>query len=87
MGWAQSPPPFFCAFTETIADLANSGPISSTHQGLTETQSTHHIHSPHMQFRTDAITLGAANAPPLAYTDVYIDDFMVIAQPPQHLPT
>jgi hypothetical protein len=40
-----------------------------------------------MQFRTDAITLGAANAPPLAYTDVYIDDCMVIAQPPQHLPT
>jgi len=27
------------------------------------------------------------NAPPLAYTDVYVDDFITLAQRPLHFPT
>ena len=33
-----------------------------------------------------AIVLGSENTPPLAFHDVYIDDFITIAQPPRHTP-
>lgn len=86
MGWAQSPP-FFCAYTETIADLTNSHPATSMHLRLHETQ-THHLDLPHqLHFHPTAITLGSPTAPPISYTDVYINDFMVSTQRPHHMPT
>jgi hypothetical protein len=55
MGWTHSPP-YFCAYTEVITDLANT---------------------------TTSIT---AEHPKLSHIDVYMDDFMVIAQAPAHIP-
>jgi hypothetical protein len=84
MGWAHSPP-YFCAYTETIADLVNNtAPITHRHPLLAHTQHTPLPHKAH--FHPTAITLGATTLPRLAHTDVYMDDFMVIAQSPGHLP-
>jgi hypothetical protein len=41
----------------------------------------------HNEFHPVAVMLGDANTKPCAYTDVYIDDFMVIAQQPHCMPT
>jgi len=30
--------------------------------------------------------LGSDTTPPLDYTDVYLDDFLLLAQPPNYLP-
>jgi hypothetical protein len=87
MGWGHSPP-WFCAFTETIADVSNNQWLpaqpASLHTLLQPSQA-HNLPS-HDQFHASAITLGTTTTPPLAYTDVYIDDFLAVAQPPLHLP-
>jgi hypothetical protein len=89
MGSAQSPP-FFCAFTETIADVTNSTstPTPSTylpHPLLAPSKTSDSPTS--TAFHPTATVLGSPNAPPLAYTDVYVDDFITLAQRPHHLPT
>ncbi len=85
MGWAHSPP-YFCAFTETITDMANNNhDTPPTLLLLPRTQALHKPQEP--TYSPMAITLGSTPQPPLAYTDVYKDDFMLIARHPNHLPT
>jgi hypothetical protein len=85
MGWAHSPP-YFCAFTETIADITNSALRTSipSHPLLPNTQCTTKATAP--QFHPTAIILGSDDTPPLQYSDVYIEDFMLLAQKPHHMP-
>ena len=85
MGWAHSPP-YFCAFTETIADITNSALRTSipSHPLLPDTQCTTEPTAP--QFYPTAIILGSDDTPPLQFSDVYIDDFMLLAQKPHHMP-
>jgi hypothetical protein len=86
MGWAHSPP-YFCAFTETIADLSNATQLGEqilVHKCLHESQQFDQPQ--HTTFAPSAIVLGSPNAPQSADTDVYIDDFIAMAQSPLHLP-
>jgi len=87
MGWALSPP-YFCAFTETCADLTNTQPqVHPNHPH-------HHAATPQiatpMQTTFDPTAIFPYNPTPptmsLQYTDVYIDDFMLVAQQPTHQP-
>ena len=82
MGWGHSPP-YYCAFTEKGADVANASiatPISLQFHHLEANTQT----SP---FPLDCTYAPTASlpfnlllpAPPLAYTDVYIDDFLALA--------
>jgi hypothetical protein len=84
MGWAASPP-YFCAFTETGADLANAmtahtcpipHPLELDIQTTPFPPSSHHHHQ--------AIPSQQTSPPPepLQYVDIYIDEFMAVAQPP-----
>ena len=87
MGWAESPP-YFCAFTETCADLSNSQahPPRPDHPLLPSTQSTPMTQHPRFHHNVILPKLRSDSSPPLSFTDVYIDDFMLLAQPPAHLP-
>jgi hypothetical protein len=69
--------------------MANARPL----QHLPNHPLLHHTQNPaatttlpqHTDFHPTAITIGNDTAaPPLSYNDVYIDDFMIIAQRPQH---
>jgi hypothetical protein len=86
MGWAHRPP-FFCAFTETVADITNQSAdmLKTPHPLLTTTQSTSQPYQ--TTYDVTATPLNMDKKPPLSFTDVYIDDFMVIAQRPCHLDT
>jgi hypothetical protein len=85
MGWAHSPP-YFCAFTETVTDLTNHATLSVYPKNpfLDHTQCT--IEPVETEFHPAAVTLGGDSLPPLTHADVYIDDFMLVAQRPYHLP-
>jgi hypothetical protein len=86
MGWAQSPP-FFCAFTETVTDLVNAT-LQEPHADHTLLACTQALPLPQeTTFHPTAIIFPRHTEPPLAYTDIYIDDFMVVAQRPRHLNT
>jgi len=87
MGWAYSPP-YFCSFTETAADLANQQlklavqPTSTHPLELTSqlpTVPVQHNLSFHPKYIPPP---GPAVATPLQYVDVYIDDFLALAQQP-----
>ena len=83
MGWTESPPAF-SAVTETIADMVNEKleaggaipplhplePLASTPVPLDQPQATDSFHT------QDTGPL----RPPLAYVDVYVDDFIKLAQ-------
>jgi hypothetical protein len=60
MGWNQSPP-FFCAYTETVADMANSHTPQGDHPLLTHTQLHHEEPQP---FNSTALVLGNTSLPP-----------------------
>ncbi len=85
MGWALSPP-YFCAFMETAADLANESilqQLTFVHP-LEETSQRPDIPVPR-----DSAFLPTYVHPPgpcspvlLNYVDIYIDDFIAIAQQP-----
>eukprot|EP00536_Pseudo-nitzschia_multiseries_P018339 jgi/Psemu1/55134/gm1.55134_g len=93
MGWKSSPPNF-CAFTETIADLANA----TLSTGLAAARRTPHrldIPSEETPDASPASTARTATTPPEApaatqsttpckkpvqYWDVYVDDFCGLAQ-------
>jgi hypothetical protein len=83
MGWRDSPP-YFCAFTETCTDLANIHPdttLQHPFQYALASASTSHFST----FSSDDIfpfVPDHPQSPPLQYTDVYLDDFMIIAQQP-----
>jgi len=85
MGWAHSPP-YFCAFTETVTDLTNQATLSLHPKNplLEPTQCT--LEPMATDFHPTAVILGGDNLPPLTYADVYIDDFMLVAQRPYQLP-
>jgi len=86
MGWGQSPP-YFCAFTETICDMANQSTLNHpTHSLVPLTQANHPLPEA-IAYTKDAVVLGSSHAPPLHYCDVYIDDFITIAQHPLPLQT
>ena len=81
MGWSQSPP-YFCAFTETCADIANSSIAVGKPLPLhpTETQTQLHpvpwatvVHNHHPWQPAPPLL-------PLAHVDVYIDDFLLANQ-------
>jgi hypothetical protein len=83
MGWGQSPP-YFCAFTETIADLADAA-LHSTHDfsehPLELISQAHAV--PVNPF--EPTILRPPTAPlhrPLSLVDVYVDDFIGLAQHP-----
>jgi len=84
MGWKESPP-YFCAFTETCADLANKSPGNSKHPFAIPPTPP----SAMQPFASKAIWPFNPHPPttPLTYTDVYLDDFMMLAQVPAHHPT
>jgi len=85
MGWRHSPP-YFCAFTETGADLANQQLKANAHlpphplQGQTQTSpfpwSASYAPTAHLPIQH------GLGQPPLATIDVYIDDYMALAQLP-----
>jgi hypothetical protein len=82
MGWCNSPP-YFCAFTETCADLANTSPTPPTpHQFdfVINAQDDKQSHA----FVSEAIWPHNPDPPPnpLDYVDVYLDDFMLAVQHP-----
>jgi hypothetical protein len=81
MGWAQSPP-YFCAFTETCADMANAflalNTVLPIHALKAETQPNHQRPCQPPQ-STQPWQATPPNAP-IAHVDVYIDDFILAAQ-------
>jgi hypothetical protein len=83
MGWSESPP-FFCAFTETCADLANNYRVHlPTHNFQLRADAD--VRLPiHDSFLPTAIWPYQPKPPdtPLHFTEVYLDDFMVLAQAP-----
>jgi len=88
MGWALSPP-WFCAFTETCADLSNTNPQqTSVNHPYHDIVRLNVDHSMTPSFAPDAIFPYSPTLPqsPLSYTDVYLDDFMLISQAPAHIP-
>ena len=84
MGWTESPPAF-SAVTETIADLVNSsleqpGSIFPPSHPLEQAASTMvPLTNPDAEDAFKIIDSGPLR-PPLAYTDVYVDDFIKLAQ-------
>jgi len=91
MGWAYSPP-YFCAFTETIADLSNRrGTLLRDHPYHHITSQQPSVGSQQLPLQFDHAAILPYNpgvpAAPVAYTDVYLDDFMVVTQQPRHMTT
>ena len=90
MGWTHSPP-YFCAFTETAADLANSAlrnptmhPWAGAYNPLEVTsQETFSLPS-ELDFHPDIVHPPTVDhkSPPIGAADIYIDDFLAIAQTP-----
>jgi hypothetical protein len=82
MGWRDSPT-YFCAFTETCADLCNAMTPSPISHPYDIPQPTHNTTS----FAPSVIWPYNPWPPthPLTHTDVYLDDFMLLTQPPSHL--
>jgi hypothetical protein len=84
MGWNQSPP-YFCYFMETIADIANT--CLSSDQLLLE----HPLEQPSQNHPTIQQTafaptilhppMSSHTNPAMALVDVYMDDFIAVAQP------
>ena len=93
MGWVESPP-YFTAFTDTACDLANSrlraDPRTdqrlTTRHRLEETVaaiplSDHDTpHRPATTRATEAVRLSPGKRRPVASADVYVDDFLLLAQ-------
>jgi hypothetical protein len=88
MGWTHSPP-YFCAFTETVTDVANASlqHPSLPHHPLEQTLQLQAVPR-ESTFTPEALQpVGQSSLPPLATIDVYLDDFMALAQPPRHTNT
>jgi hypothetical protein len=90
MGWTQSPP-YFCALTETVADVANerlrSGHRPTPHRldALADTPTSNQTPSP----AVPSIPLNPSishTRQPISSVDVFVDDFIALAQgSPQRL--
>ena len=91
MGWKNSPP-IFCTATETVADLANEAlrtHIPSRPHKL-DARAENIVPAPAPGEQKCFKDLGRdpylqrKNAPLLAYVDVFVDDFLGLAQGPRH---
>jgi len=92
MGWKHSPP-YFSAFTETIADITNKRlasplPVHPPAHRLDSVQPStfppcakHWVTPRHHPFNT------APPTQPLRWVDIYVDDFIALAQEPETTPT
>ena len=87
MGW-KNPPPLFCTDTETVADLANEA--LRTHQPSKQhlldirAEAVEPLPAPlltkeHAALKRDPY-LQRPNAKLLSYVDVFVDDFLGLAQ-------
>ena len=79
MSWLESPP-YFCMATETIADYTNN---TRRHLPMPHAQEPHAAELDQLQFCHAAPPLVPsllAFTKPLQFVDVYIDDFMALAQ-------
>jgi hypothetical protein len=85
MGWSLSPP-LFCAFMETCADLVNTKPVSELEHPYPEATQPQIPVTQHTVFHPDAIFPYNPHQPDnkLQYTDVYMDDFILLAQRLNH---
>lgn len=91
MGWVESPP-YFTAATVTAYDLINTalqrGVRFPSHplESLAATPPTNLKASLDARARSLAAVPGSAatRSPPLAYSDVYVDDFILAAQTRRH---
>ena len=91
LGWVESPP-YFTSVTETACDLLNAAlrrwdHPPTHHQSLAATPPADTVSTP--TIGEDAQRLARAGstakrAPPLAYGDVYVDDFILAAQTKRH---
>jgi hypothetical protein len=82
MGWVESPP-HFCVVTETITDLANhritSGNLSQLEQHRLDTYAdTYTVDAEEPEWWDSGNTM--TQPPPIAQIDVYVDDFIGLAQ-------
>ena len=87
MGWSLSPP-YFCLFTETVADLANT--ILAPHPEYPPLSMDHIPRQAcPLDFHPTALWTYNMCPPqrPMSLVDVYLDDFMAVAQQPFHEPT
>lgn len=89
MGWKHSPP-YFCAFTETCADMANAIPLPTFDHPFQYALSSQPT-APQATARFPPTTIWPFNPQPtpqpLQYTEVYLDDFMLLAHKPHHIQT
>jgi hypothetical protein len=90
MDWSYSPP-YFCPFTETIADLSKRwcDSLPQDHPYSTVIQTSAGTSTLPLHLAPSAILPYNPKPPPspVVYTDVYLDDFMVVTQQPRHLTT
>jgi hypothetical protein len=91
MDWAQSPP-FFCAYTKTVVDLVNTHLTPYPEHPLLHRTQHPSLSLPTLKqspsFNPAAVVLGPLTAPPPpSYCDVYINNFITVAQAPNHLIT
>jgi hypothetical protein len=83
MGWKYSPP-FFCAYTKTAADVSNQIISSQTPTSLHRLETLiDAIAAPRDELQPSAIIPPQCYTfpDPISYTDVYMDDFLDLAQP------
>ncbi len=84
MGWKNSPP-FFCAFTETGADIANAHLTATLPMTMHPLESfTQTMPFPWASTFAPTVHHPCTTPPPqpLSYVGVYIDDFLALAQLP-----
>ena len=91
MGWKNSPP-LFCTATETVADIANESLCyhqpSKPHKLDNRTEAIAPPPAPPLAQEHIELTrepyLRRPKAKLLAYVDVFVDDFLGLAQGPRH---
>jgi hypothetical protein len=89
MGWKYSPP-FFCAYTKTAADVSNQIISSQTPTSLHRLETLiDAIAAPRDELQPSAIIPPQCYTfpDPISYTDVYMDNFLGLAQPACSKPT
>lgn len=88
MGWTASPP-YFCAFTETCTDLCNHHPTPISIHPFSYASQQYEPLAIDLPCSPDTVFPFNSTPPstPLQYTDVYIDNFMLLVQKPTQLST
>jgi hypothetical protein len=83
MGWSQSPP-YFCAFTETCADMANTYPLAHWTHPYDSAVPSPADSAKQYSYANSALFPFLMSPPPhpVQHTDIYINDFMILGQQP-----